>query len=161
MRYMQLLKCCILKCIIHEFVQKVMLLSLSEYLATENRTFVNTRSSCHWILEMQVIYTAVDARVKNIAETYFLQHQNQKLVLDHLYKLLISSTQNEVKFPSKELVCFTGSLQTMVSQCMAKEEEQVYISSLLFLSLYSIDATYKNAGYEFEMENEMWFANCK
>ncbi|KAL6130268.1 hypothetical protein ACLB2K_068649 [Fragaria x ananassa] len=73
----------------------------------------------------EVIYTAVDARVKNIAETYFLQHQNQKLVLDHQYKLLISSTQNEVKFPSKELVCFTGSLQTMVSQCMAKEEEQI------------------------------------
>ncbi|PRQ56197.1 putative aminoacyltransferase, E1 ubiquitin-activating enzyme [Rosa chinensis] len=73
----------------------------------------------------EVIYAAVDARVKNIAETYFLQHQNQILVFDHLFKLLISSIQNEENIPSKVLLCFTGSLQTMFSQCMAKEEEQI------------------------------------
>lgn len=74
---------------------------------------------------MQVIFAAVDARVKNIAETYLIQHQNQKLVFDHLLKLVISSIQNEESFPSKELVSFTGALQTLVSQCMAKEEDQV------------------------------------
>ncbi|KAK9911964.1 hypothetical protein M0R45_035841 [Rubus argutus] len=83
----------------------------------------------------EVIFAVVDARVKNIAETYLLQHQSQKLAFDHLLKLVISSIQNEESFPSKELACFTGALQTLVSQCMAKEEDQIIPSLIQKLSL--------------------------
>ncbi|CAB4299314.1 unnamed protein product [Prunus armeniaca] len=71
----------------------------------------------------EVIFAAVDTRVKNIAPTYFLQHVGERTVLDNLSKLQSSSIKNEETF-SRELAFLTGALQTLVGQGLAKEEEQ-------------------------------------
>ncbi|BFG21102.1 hypothetical protein CerSpe_073750 [Prunus speciosa] len=72
----------------------------------------------------EVIFAAIDTRVKNIAPTYFL-HVGEKTLFDNLSKLLSSSIQNEETFP-RELAFLTGALQTLVGQGLAKEEEQVF-----------------------------------
>lgn len=75
-------------------------------------------------LELQVIFPALDIRVKNVAQTYSLEHKGESNLFDHLFELLNSNAQNDESFP-RELASCTGALQTSVSQHMAKEEEQV------------------------------------
>lgn len=83
-------------------------------------------------LKLQVIFPALDIRVKNVAQTYSLEHKGDTDLFDHLFELLNSSTQNDENFP-RELASCTGVLQTSVSQHMAKEEEQVLRHLLLFV----------------------------
>lgn len=71
-----------------------------------------------------MIFPALDIRVKNVAQTYSLEHQGESDLFDHLFELLNSSVDNDENFP-RELASCTGALQTSVSQHMAKEEEQV------------------------------------
>ncbi|GMY15313.1 zinc finger protein BRUTUS isoform X1 [Fagus crenata] len=79
----------------------------------------------HSNAEDEVIFPALDIRVKNVAQTYSLEHKGESNLFDHLFELLNSSTQNDENFP-RELASCTGALQTSVSQHMAKEEEQVF-----------------------------------
>uniref|UniRef100_A0A0R0IKS4 CHY-type domain-containing protein n=1 Tax=Glycine max TaxID=3847 RepID=A0A0R0IKS4_SOYBN len=74
-----------------------------------------------------VIFPALDIRVKNVAQTYSLEHKGESNLFDHLFELLNSSINNDESFP-RELASCTGALQTSVSQHMAKEEEQVVFS---------------------------------
>ncbi|KAJ1405725.1 Zinc finger, RING-type [Sesbania bispinosa] len=67
----------------------------------------------------------LDKRVKNVAQTYSLEHKGESDLFDHLFELLNSSIPNDESFP-KELASCTGALQTSVSQHMAKEEQQVF-----------------------------------
>lgn len=77
-------------------------------------------------LQLQVIFPALDIRVKNVAQTYSLEHKGETNLFDNLFELLSSTTQNDESFP-RELASCTGALQTSVSQHMAKEEEQVLL----------------------------------
>ncbi|KAL4633182.1 hypothetical protein ACB092_04G103700 [Castanea dentata] len=79
----------------------------------------------HSNAEDEVIFPALDIRVKNVAQTYSLEHKGESDLFDHLFELLNSCTQNDEIFP-RELASCTGALQTSVSQHMAKEEEQVF-----------------------------------
>lgn len=91
-------------------------------------------------LDLQVIFPALDIRVKNVAQTYSLEHKGESNLFDHLFELLNSNTRNDESFP-RELASCTGALKTSVSQHMAKEEEQVlfhggpYLPSILCKSL--------------------------
>ncbi|PON38382.1 hemerythrin-like [Parasponia andersonii] len=78
----------------------------------------------HSNAEDEVIFPALDIRVKNVAQTYSLEHKGETNLFDNLFELLSSTTQND-EFP-RELASCTGALQTSVSQHMAKEEEQVF-----------------------------------
>ncbi|KAK4735905.1 hypothetical protein R3W88_010166 [Solanum pinnatisectum] len=78
---------------------------------------------CH--AEDEVIFPALDIRVKNVAPTYSLEHKGENDLFDHLFEILNSEKQNCEKFP-RELASCTGALQTSVSQHMSKEEEQVF-----------------------------------
>lgn len=69
--------------------------------------------------------------MKNVAQTYSLEHKGESNLFDHLFELLNSNKQNDENFP-RELASCTGVLQTSVSQHMAKEEEQVQLHLLLF-----------------------------
>lgn len=82
-----------------------------------------------------MIFPALDIRVKNVVQTYSLEHKGESNLFDHLFELLNSSIQNDESFP-RELASCTGALQTSVSQHMAKEEEQVRYY-LIALTLYS------------------------
>ncbi|KAH1241232.1 Zinc finger protein BRUTUS [Glycine max] len=86
--------------------------------------FLTSMYRHHSNAEDEVIFPALDIRVKNVAQTYSLEHQGESDLFDHLFELLNSSIHNDESFP-KELASCTGALQTSVSQHMAKEEEQV------------------------------------
>lgn len=75
-------------------------------------------------LELQVIFPALDKRVKNVAQTYSLEHEGESNLFDHLFDLLNNDARMDENFP-RELASCTRALQTSISQHMAKEEEQV------------------------------------
>ena len=76
--------------------------------------------------KLQVIFPALDIRVKNVARTYSLEHKGESVLFDQLFQLLNSDMKNEEGY-WRELASCTGALQTSVSQHMSKEEEQVLI----------------------------------
>ena len=67
--------------------------------------------------------------MKNVARTYFLEHEGEALLFDQLFKLLNSNLLNEETY-RRELASSTGALRTTISQHMFKEEEQVYFNHL-------------------------------
>ncbi|KAF5734001.1 hypothetical protein HS088_TW16G00442 [Tripterygium wilfordii] len=79
----------------------------------------------HSNAEDEVIFPALDIRVKNVAHTYSLEHKGESSLFDHLFELLNAYMQDDENFP-RELASCTGALQTTISQHMAKEEEQVF-----------------------------------
>ncbi|XP_031400784.1 zinc finger protein BRUTUS-like isoform X2 [Punica granatum] len=78
----------------------------------------------HCNAEDEVIFPALDIRVKNVARTYSLEHEGESLLFDQLFELLRSNTQHEESY-WRELASRTGALQTSIDQHMSKEEEQV------------------------------------
>lgn len=91
----------------------------------ERYHFLRSIYKHHSNAEDEVIFPALDIRVKNVARTYSLEHKGESNLFDNLFRLLSSKTQNDESFP-RELASCTGALQTSVSQHMAKEEEQVF-----------------------------------
>ena len=90
--------------------------------------------TCLSLPNIQVIFPALDIRVKNVARTYSLEHEGESVIFDQLFTLLDSDMQNEESF-RRELASCTGALQTSISQHMSKEEEQV-INNNNFQQLY-------------------------
>ncbi|XP_004300511.1 PREDICTED: uncharacterized protein LOC101292707 [Fragaria vesca subsp. vesca] len=90
----------------------------------ERYHFLRSIYKHHSNAEDEVIFPALDIRVKNVAQTYSLEHKGESNLFDHLFELLNSNAQSDENFP-RELASCTGALQTSVSQHMAKEEEQV------------------------------------
>lgn len=78
----------------------------------------------HCNAEDEVIFPALDIRVKNVARTYSLEHEGESVLFGQLFSLLESDQRNEESF-RRELASCTGALQTSISQHMSKEEEQV------------------------------------
>ncbi|XWS48285.1 hypothetical protein CRYUN_Cryun13aG0062000 [Craigia yunnanensis] len=79
----------------------------------------------HSIAEDEVIFPALDTRVKNVAKTYALEHKDESNLFDHLFELLNSYTEDDKSFPKKLASC-TRALRTSISQHMAEKEEQVF-----------------------------------
>ncbi|XP_061989050.1 zinc finger protein BRUTUS [Rosa rugosa] len=90
----------------------------------ERYHFLRSIYKHHSNAEDEVIFPALDIRVKNVAQTYSLEHKGETNLFDHLFELLSSNAQSDESF-TRELASCTGALQTSVSQHMAKEEEQV------------------------------------
>ncbi|XP_057960790.1 zinc finger protein BRUTUS-like [Malania oleifera] len=79
----------------------------------------------HCNAEDEVIFPALDIRVKNVARTYSLEHEGESVLFDQLFELLNSNMQSDESH-RRELASCTGALQTSISQHMFKEEEQVF-----------------------------------
>ncbi|XVE64037.1 hypothetical protein DITRI_Ditri07aG0069300 [Diplodiscus trichospermus] len=88
----------------------------------------------HSVAEDEVIFPALDIRVKNVAKTYSLEHKGESNIFDHLFELLNSYMQDNESF-ARELASCTGALQTSISQHMAKEQEQVFPLLIKMFSL--------------------------
>lgn len=82
-----------------------------------------------------MIFPALDKRVKNVAQTYSLEHKGESDLFDHLFELLNSSVDNDETF-RRELASCTGALQTSLSQHMAKEQQQVSLFNKYFLDYH-------------------------
>ncbi|EXB77523.1 Uncharacterized RING finger protein [Morus notabilis] len=78
----------------------------------------------HCNAEDEVIFPALDIRVKNVARTYSLEHKGESVLFDLLFELLNSDMVNKDSF-WRELASCTEALQTSISQHLSKEEEQV------------------------------------
>ncbi|XP_060675932.1 zinc finger protein BRUTUS isoform X2 [Ziziphus jujuba] len=75
----------------------------------------------------EVIFAALDTRVKGIAQTYSIQHKGEKNVFDKLFEQLNSIIiHNKQGSLQRELETFFGVLRLLVSKNMANEEEQVF-----------------------------------
>ncbi|KAF9677368.1 hypothetical protein SADUNF_Sadunf08G0100400 [Salix dunnii] len=79
----------------------------------------------HCNAEDEVIFPALDIRVKNVARTYSLEHEGESFLFDELFELLDLNMQSEETY-RRELASRTGALQTSIDQHMSKEEEQVF-----------------------------------
>lgn len=84
--------------------------------------------SHHSNSEDEVIFPALDSRIKNVAPTYTLEHKDENDIFNLLSGLL-SSVQKEnnlSKSVSRQLISCTEAIQTSLGQHMSKEEEQVF-----------------------------------
>ncbi|XP_021749708.1 zinc finger protein BRUTUS-like [Chenopodium quinoa] len=79
----------------------------------------------HCNAEDEVIFPALDIRVKNVARTYSLEHEGESVLFDELFELLITKVQDE-ETHRRDIASRAGALQTSISQHMSKEEEQVF-----------------------------------
>ncbi|XP_052179644.1 zinc finger protein BRUTUS [Diospyros lotus] len=87
--------------------------------------FVRLIYKHHCNAEDEVIFPALDFRVKNVAQAYSLEHKGESDLFDLLFELLNSNQERDEIF-SRELVSCAGALQTSLNQHMSKEEEQVF-----------------------------------
>lgn len=92
--------------------------------------------------------------MKNVARTYFLEHEGEGLLFDQLFKLLNSNLLDEESY-RRELASCTGALRTSISQHLFKEAEQVYFnyfsdklvasfSHLYILLIFNLGAVFKD-----------------
>ncbi|CAN6451570.1 unnamed protein product [Victoria cruziana] len=79
----------------------------------------------HVIAEDEVIFPALDIRVKNVARAYSLEHKGETDLFDHLFEILNSNLHDDDHI-RRELAGCTRAIQTSLTQHMSKEEEQVF-----------------------------------
>lgn len=82
----------------------------------------------HSNAEDEVIFPALDSRVKNVAQTYSLEHKEESDLFDQMLELLNSALKDKSNASIKlrrELICRTEAIQTTLCQHMSKEEQQV------------------------------------
>ncbi|KAH9327072.1 hypothetical protein KI387_007250, partial [Taxus chinensis] len=80
-------------------------------------------------IEHEVIFPALDIRVKNIALTYSLEHIGENDLFDHVFGVINSAMEHDNNGSlelCRELVCCTEAIQISLCQHMSKEEEQVF-----------------------------------
>ena len=78
-----------------------------------------------WEIIVQVIFSALDARVKNLVQEYFLQNKRENDQYNQVLEILNSTTlENEIG-GQKEFVSLAETLKQLVTQNIAKEEKQV------------------------------------
>ncbi|XP_078164190.1 zinc finger protein BRUTUS-like isoform X1 [Carex rostrata] len=92
---------------------------------TDSCRFLYNICNYHCQAEDVVIFRALDLRVKNVAQTYYLEHAGEKGLFKHLFELLQQDLNNDSCLRRKLASC-TGAIQTSLTQHMSKEEEQVF-----------------------------------
>ncbi|XP_056683981.1 zinc finger protein BRUTUS-like At1g18910 isoform X2 [Spinacia oleracea] len=90
--------------------------------------FFRTVFRYHCAAEDEVIFFALDARVKNIACTYFLEHHTIDSVFDSIFSRLkdILEDHGSICQEFQELAFHISTLQGSICQHMVKEEQQVF-----------------------------------
>ncbi|GLJ10012.1 hypothetical protein SUGI_0120100 [Cryptomeria japonica] len=95
----------------------------------ERYHFLRVMYKHHSNAEDEVIFPALDSRVKNVARTYSLEHKGESDLFDQVFELLNSALKDNHNGSLKlrrELVCCTEAIQTSLCQHMSKEAEQVF-----------------------------------
>ncbi|CAM8984233.1 unnamed protein product [Rhodiola kirilowii] len=84
----------------------------------------------HCAAEDEVIFLALDGRVKNVACTYSLEHRSIDDLFSSLFSYLSSLVEVEqdvtITKPYQELVFRIGTIQTAICKHLHKEEKQVF-----------------------------------
>ena len=98
--------------------------------------FIKNMPICFIPLELQVIFPALDIRVKNVAGTYSLEHKGESDLFSQLFALLQLDIQNDDGL-RRELASCTGAIQTCVSQHTSNEEQ---VGSRYHISIYPFES---------------------
>ncbi|GJP43518.1 hypothetical protein CLOM_g2968 [Closterium sp. NIES-68] len=82
----------------------------------------------HSTAEDEVVFPALDSRVKNVAHAYTLEHKVESDLFDQLSDLVSNLRRDETMERSlfSQLICCTEALLTVLVQHLSKEEEQVF-----------------------------------
>ncbi|CAI5481068.1 unnamed protein product [Closterium sp. Yama58-4] len=82
----------------------------------------------HSTAEDEVVFPALDSRVKNVAHAYTLEHKVESDLFDQLSDLVSNLRRDETTERSlfSQLICCTEALLTVLVQHLSKEEEQVF-----------------------------------
>lgn len=84
----------------------------------------------HCAAEDEVVFLALDAQVKNVVFTYSLEHKSIDDLFVSIFKC-IDCLQKETEEFAKlfnGLTCYLGTIESIISQHMLKEEEQIFPS---------------------------------
>jgi zinc finger-like protein len=104
--------------------------SEAEITALLNRYhFLRAIYTHHSRAEDEVIFPALDLRVKNVAHAYSLEHKVESDLFDQMFLLLTAALKEKGSAPMelrRELICCTEAIQTTLCQHFSKEEEQVF-----------------------------------
>eukprot|EP00879_Flechtneria_rotunda_P008507 GHRR01008912.1.p1 GENE.GHRR01008912.1~~GHRR01008912.1.p1 ORF type:complete len:1552 (+),score=616.00 GHRR01008912.1:172-4827(+) len=82
----------------------------------------------HSNVEDEVVYPALDSKVKNVTSAYSVEHQDEEYLFGHLATLLSSAlaqTGAERTATIRELICKVEEIHTTLRKHLAKEEAQL------------------------------------
>ncbi|XP_016511441.2 zinc finger protein BRUTUS-like At1g74770 isoform X1 [Nicotiana tabacum] len=84
----------------------------------------------HCAAEDEVVFLALDAQVKNVVFTYSLEHKSIDDLFHSIFECFDRLRKEKEDFANlfNELTCYIGTIETIISQHMLKEEEQVFPS---------------------------------
>lgn len=79
------------------------------------------------LLILQIIFLALDAVIKNVINTYALEHKSVDELFDDIFHCLdvLDKEDRDVSKPFQELVYCIDTIHATICQHMLKEEEQV------------------------------------
>ncbi|CAN4100453.1 unnamed protein product [Withania somnifera] len=82
----------------------------------------------HCAAEDEVLFQALDVQVKNVVFTYSLEHNSIDVLFSSIFDCLdrLQKEKEKVSVLFNELTCSIGTIQTMISQHMLKEEKQIF-----------------------------------
>ncbi len=78
---------------------------------------------------MQVVYPALDAKVKNVTSAYSVEHEDEERLFEQLSALLSMALRQDGKQRAatlRQLECKIEEVHTTLRKHLAKEEEQLF-----------------------------------
>lgn len=115
------------------------LVSLLQHLK-ERYHFLEQVYKYHSSVEDEVVYPALDAKVKNVTLAYSVEHQDEEALFEQLSKLLVEALQQTGTQRSqtvRKLVCKVEEIHTTLRKHLAKEEAQL-LPLLLQVRLHAV-----------------------
>ena len=82
-----------------------------------------------WALHLQVVYPALDAKVRNVTSAYSVEHEDEERLLEQLSALLsiaLCQDGKERAATLRQLECKIEEVHTTLRKHLAKEEEQLF-----------------------------------
>ncbi|OVA09101.1 zinc finger protein [Macleaya cordata] len=100
--------------------------------------FLKVAYKYHTAAEDEVIFQALDQRIRNVTYSYSLEHRTIDNLFESVFQCFNAFLEDDGKFsqPFQELVFCTYTIQSFICQHMLKEEEQVFS---LLIQLFSFE----------------------
>ncbi|KAK9840584.1 hypothetical protein WJX81_003072 [Elliptochloris bilobata] len=95
----------------------------------ERYQFLEQVYSIHSSVEDEVVYPALDAKVKNVTLAYSVEHEDEERLFEQLMQLLASAAAGPVGGRGgalRQLSCKAEEIYTTLRKHLAKEEEQLF-----------------------------------
>eukprot|EP00884_Botryococcus_braunii_P013452 jgi/Botrbrau1/22107/Bobra.0206s0033.1 len=94
----------------------------------ERYRFLEQVYKCHSTLEDEVVYPALDLKVKNVTLAYMVEHEDEERLFEQLSHLLgqaLSGQGKQRAVAVRQFVCKVEEVHTTLRKHLAKEEEQL------------------------------------